>query len=287
MPRGWLKLSCAALVLFIPIALLGSSGIPELKKLEYSEPELKQLRAEVHANLEKLRQGSDVSIRWRTYKLKKDDNFFKVMARTMQNHDTLSSVNRLASLYDVDPGALWLIPNVRGIAVYGELSEIAAKYKLPASAITAVPGRASLWFVPGGKFEAQERKFFELKAFIRPVAGVISSGFGLRKDPFSDKKKFHKGIDIACPIGTPVKAAAGGKVIFVGSKDGYGKTVVLEHRNGYRTLYAHLSNFKVKEGDVVSQGEAIALSGNTGRSSGPHLHFEVRRQGQVERPRVH
>jgi murein DD-endopeptidase MepM/ murein hydrolase activator NlpD len=83
----------------------------------------------------------------------------------------------------------------------------------------------------------------------------------------------HHGIDYATPSGTAIKAAYGGKVIFVGKKGGYGKTVVLRHPAGYRTLYAHLSRFKVHHGQRVKRGTLIAYSGNTGKSTGPHLHF--------------
>ncbi len=115
----------------------------------------------------------------------------------------------------------------------------------------------------------------------KPIAGStrLSSGYGNRKDPFTRRKAFHSGIDFPAPSGTTVLAAGSATVIFVGKKSGYGNVVELEHRNGLVTRYAHLSAFLVKEGQTVSTGTPIARVGSTGRSTGPHLHFEVRRKG--------
>lgn len=113
--------------------------------------------------------------------------------------------------------------------------------------------------------------------FTQPVTGEykISSGFGYRIDPFKHKKAFHNGIDIPLPKNTPVLASRDGIVIKTG-KDLYGgKYVKIKHENGYTTLYIHLSKFIARKGAKVKKGEIIGLSGNTGRSTGPHLHFEI------------
>jgi murein DD-endopeptidase MepM/ murein hydrolase activator NlpD len=258
-----------------------------IRSLSHNDPEIRQMRSEVTENLRAIADGQMPEIKWRRYRLSEKDTFFKVMARTVLNHDTISSVNRLASLWDVNKGDEWLLPNVRGIAVYGERATLAKKFNRKADDLIAVPGQKNFWFITGLHFDAAEKEFFSLKAFIHPVEGRITSGFGVRKDPFTEKHKFHKGIDIACSIGTPVVASAEGTVVFAGSKKGYGKTIIVEHRNGYRTLYGHLSAYSVKAGAKVKQGQKIALSGMTGRATGPHLHFEVRRQGQPERPNFH
>ena len=105
--------------------------------------------------------------------------------------------------------------------------------------------------------------------------GVITSGVGLRMDPFgSGKLVFHRGIDIAVPVGTPVRAIRKGQVIFAGDRRGYGFTVIVEHTNGDRTLYGHNSMVRVSPGESVESGTIVAFSGNTGRSTGPHVHFE-------------
>ena len=105
--------------------------------------------------------------------------------------------------------------------------------------------------------------------------GFVTSGFGFRKDPFNGTQKFHEGIDIGAPIGTPIHAADNGKVVFAGQQKGYGNTVIIEHSNGVRTRYAHAESLSVSVGDVVEAGQVVGKVGSTGRSTGPHLHFEV------------
>ncbi len=127
--------------------------------------------------------------------------------------------------------------------------------------------------------EINEKEDIDIdEKFIKPVEGRISSYYGPRWDDF------HYGIDIAVPIGTPIKATKSGKIILSEWVSGYGKTVVIEHRKGLRTLYAHNHELLFYGGQYVKQGEIIALSGNTGRSTGPHLHFEIQIDGQAVNP---
>ncbi|MDW8030037.1 MAG: peptidoglycan DD-metalloendopeptidase family protein [Armatimonadota bacterium] len=120
--------------------------------------------------------------------------------------------------------------------------------------------------------------------FTRPVNGPIVSGFGYRVHPIFRRVKFHYGIDISAPSGTPIRAAADGVVVFSGWRRAYGNTVIIDHGDGLATLYAHCSRLLVNEGEVVKQGQVIALVGSTGLSTGPHLHFEVRRYGEPINP---
>ncbi len=122
--------------------------------------------------------------------------------------------------------------------------------------------------------------------FINPVPRYrrISSPFGWRRHPILGRRMMHNGIDMAAPIGTPVVAAKEGRVIFAGWSGGYGLHVVIRHNNGFTTSYSHLSKSFVKVGDWVKAGQRIANVGNTGRSTGPHLHFEIRKYGQALDP---
>ena len=113
----------------------------------------------------------------------------------------------------------------------------------------------------------------------------VSSGFGYRRDPFTRRGAMHYGLDFKGPIGAPIYAAAKGRVSFVGRKPGYGNVVEVSHGNGVMTRYAHLSRFAAKVGDRVEAGDVIAALGNTGRSTGPHLHFEVRTNDRAVDPR--
>jgi murein DD-endopeptidase MepM/ murein hydrolase activator NlpD len=110
--------------------------------------------------------------------------------------------------------------------------------------------------------------------------GTLTSSFGWRQHPVSGGMKFHKGVDIAMPVGRDVPAARAGQVTFAGEQGGYGLTVIVNHGDGVSTRYAHLSEIKVKAGDSVGDGQSIARSGATGRVTGAHLHFEVLDNGQ-------
>lgn len=118
----------------------------------------------------------------------------------------------------------------------------------------------------------------------QPSAGVVSSLFGARIDPIDGQKKFHHGVDIAAPTGTPVKAAATGKVVFAGRKPGYGNLIELDHGNGLVTRYGHNSANLVASGQEIQAGQAIALVGATGRATGSHVHFEVLQAGRPVDP---
>jgi murein DD-endopeptidase MepM/ murein hydrolase activator NlpD len=119
----------------------------------------------------------------------------------------------------------------------------------------------------------------------RPVMqGWISSYFGHRADPFTGRKAFHRGIDFAGPAGAQVVAVASGVVTYSKERFGYGKTVEVNHGGGYVTRYAHNQKVLVAVGDTVQKGQSIALIGSTGRSTGPHLHFEVLKQGRAVDP---
>lgn len=117
-----------------------------------------------------------------------------------------------------------------------------------------------------------------------PVRGEISSQFGTRVHPVFKTKIMHTGLDIRAPAGTPVKAAAAGEVLFTGWLRGYGQIVILDHGRDLSTVYAHLSQIRAGEGKVVKAGEVIGNVGNTGVASGPHLHFEVRVNGEAKNP---
>lgn len=118
-----------------------------------------------------------------------------------------------------------------------------------------------------------------------PVTTVWhSSNFGWRIDPFTGKNAFHEGVDFMAETGTPIYAAGGGIVVYADVNAGYGNTVDIDHGNGLVSRYAHASKINVKVGDVVMKGQKIAEVGNTGHSTGPHLHFEVRHQGAAQNP---
>ena len=125
-------------------------------------------------------------------------------------------------------------------------------------------------------------------SFLWPVKGVLTSLYGTREDPMGGGSgQFHTGLDIRVASGTPVRAAWKGIVVFAGYNDTYGKVVKIDHLNGFSSLYAHNSRILVHAGQMVKQQQVISLSGSTGRSSGPHLHFEVHKDGWPADPLHH
>lgn len=139
----------------------------------------------------------------------------------------------------------------------------------------------ALMETPKGRARAEQRWSGR---FIRPVDGRLTSGFGMRVHPIFKVRKMHTGIDIAAPAGTPIRAADSGVVVEAGYLRGYGYTVIIDHGGGVATLYAHCSALLVAVGQEVQRGQVIARVGSTGYSTGPHLHFEVRVNGEPVNP---
>lgn len=132
--------------------------------------------------------------------------------------------------------------------------------------------------------EYENKEIQGMASFILPAQGTISSPFGMRDDPIDGEKRFHYGIDIDANYNSKIFAAKSGKVIFSGEKGNYGKTIIIRHKGGINTIYAHNSKNLVEAGEHVEKGEPIARVGDSGRSTGPHLHFEVRRNGESLNP---
>lgn len=134
------------------------------------------------------------------------------------------------------------------------------------------------------KFLEEQKTLLASTPSIWPTKGWLSSGFGYRTSPFTGQKEFHKGIDISARLKAPIIAPANGIVVFVGWDHGYGKSIIISHGHGIKTRYAHLQKALVKKGQYVKRGDTIALVGSTGRSTGPHLHYEVHVNGMAVNP---
>ncbi len=264
-----------------------------LKNLDYDNPLLKLLRSEVKDNLRlgKTQDKEPLPLKFFQYKVVHGDNFFKIMARTGMNIDTLSSVNALSSPQDIRVGMMLTIPNMRGVYDIEELPKseksiqtITEKHNILAKNILYDSER-SAYFFSGKTLSKIEKSFFYGLIFTPPLnEGSLTSGYGVRLDPFTKKKTFHGGLDIAAPKDALVFASAEGEVIFSGKKGGYGNLIVLKHIMGYQTRYGHLNKSLVKMGDHVTKGQNIGKVGSTGRATGNHLHFEVIRFQKNQKP---
>lgn len=136
-----------------------------------------------------------------------------------------------------------------------------------------------------GQFMERTRSILIAMPFRWPVRGPLNSRFGQRQSPWTGEFEFHRGLDISAGRGTPVYAPAVGTVVLAGHGGEYGNMVVVDHGHGLRSLYGHLQEARVKHGERVERGQVIALTGNTGRTSGPHLHYEIQVRGQAVDPR--
>ena len=164
--------------------------------------------------------------------------------------------------------------------------------------VSAAELKASLKQV-SAEFEASSQQLSVLESMLfeqelelksqpttRPSDGFVTSGFGYRMHPILGGRAHHNGIDFDANTGDPVRSAGNGLVKYAGWKNGFGNVVEIDHQNGYVTVYAHNSAFTVKEGDVVRAGQMVAKAGSTGRSTGPHVHFEVHKDGRAVNPRA-
>ncbi|KGI77052.1 M23 family metallopeptidase [Oleiagrimonas soli] len=166
-----------------------------------------------------------------------------------------------------------------------------ATYALPQTLNTSIGSLSSRFDRQQVQLKALEDLLLDRRvaSSLRPTGmpisdGYISSYFGYRTDPFNGHREFHSGLDMATPIGTPVHAVAEGIVTYAGTRSGYGNVVEVDHGNGYMTRYAHNSKLLVHVGERVRVGQKLSLTGSTGRSTGPHLHFEVWYKGRAINP---
>ena len=209
--------------------------------------------------------------------------------------DTIISANGISSSSSVRPGTQLRIPNINGLILKvrsgDSLASIAKRYKTDATRIVDANdlGTSRLTvgqsiFIPGARLPDSDIKQAMGQKFAWPARGPLSSFFGYRPDPFTGVRRFHAGIDIAVDAGTTVRAAMDGKVSDVGYNANYGNYVILSHADGFQTLYGHLTSYSVAVGTAVSQGSPLGLSGNTGYSTGPHLHFGLFRRSAALNP---
>jgi murein DD-endopeptidase MepM/ murein hydrolase activator NlpD len=235
------------------------------------------------------------SLRLMSYQVRKGDSLFGIARKFNVSVDAIITANNLENAYYLQIGSKLQIPSKSGVFYHvkkgDSLFGIAKRYGVSVNSIADINDLASSviqtgdrLFIPGGALTAWERASAIGEIFKHPVKGRLTSRMGFRIDPFTKRRAYHTGIDIANKVGTPVISSQFGRVIFTGYRGHYGKTVIVVHPQGYETLYAHLDKITVKRGQTIKQGERIGTIGNTGRSTGPHLHFEVHQNGKLVDP---
>ena len=231
------------------------------------------------------------SITTTSYAVRNGDTISRIAQRFNLGMDTVISFNSIQDARSLKVGTTLTIPNSNGLKYkvrrgdylgsiskkYGTaLNELLDWNNLETSVI--VPGQEL--FIPGARLSEMERNRVFGRLFIYPTRGRITSRFGMRRDPFTGIRRFHNGVDLAGPVGTPVIASMSGKVAMLGYNPTFGKYIILTHPEGFQTLYGHLDAFRVQKGESVKQGQRIADMGNSGYSTGSHLHFSIFRRGE-------
>ncbi|MFP4198437.1 MAG: peptidoglycan DD-metalloendopeptidase family protein [Halanaerobium sp.] len=252
------------------------------KQLQFDKPDNSQTPF-------KERNEKELIDQVKVHKVQSGETLWDIAHKHDLNIDSLIGANNISNMNSIKPGQEFKILPVKGI-IYrvspGEsVNSIAGKFDVKIDTILEdnnLEGTSDLQvdqnlILRGAKPEFSYQDRLDQK-FMYPINTRITSYYGPRWG------RMHEGVDFAAPMGSPIRVVSSGRVVFSGWSGGYGYVVIVEHQKGLRTLYAHNSKLLIKEGQSVAKGEVIARSGNTGNSTGPHLHFEVQVNGRPENP---
>lgn len=289
-----MKLRLLCLGLLLPAGLWAQ--FPEIKSLGPQDVLFRQLQDQISLYYQLTSQNQPpTDLLFFHYKVKTGDTVFSLGARFNLPYDTLTSLNNLDRAQDLGTGRLILVPSQPGIFASADQGQGMADVMLSwrgtqSQGITLkIPrnGRLENYiFYPRARYHPVERAFFLGILFHYPLErkGRLTSSFGSRANPFTGHPSFHNGIDIGAPTGTEIYAARDGVVIASGWDDVLGQHVRIRHDDGYETVYGHMSIRLATLNQKVLSGTLIGKVGTTGLSTGPHLHFEIRRQGHPQDP---
>lgn len=271
-----------------PSGLLPAEDSAQSLLLDYVSPELANVGGEAESGGATL-PPAPVTLEYSTYTIRPGDSLASIAKRFGLYMDTIVSANGISSASSVRPGTQLRIPNINGLIHRlrpgDSLASISKRYKADTTRIVDANDLGSSrllsgqsLFIPGARLPEAILKQALGQKVAWPLRGSLSSYFGYRPDPFTGIRRFHAGIDIVANSGSPVRAAMDGRVADVGYNGNYGNYIILSHADGYQTLYGHLTQASVQVGATVEQGSVIGISGNTGYSTGPHLHFGLFRR---------
>ena len=289
-------------------------GYQLIARLDWRDSGFKQLMADVEANRRRVfnlitrpRNSFDSaaavagSLTVYQYVPVEGDTIFSLAARCSMPYSALASLNRISHPEMVEAGRPLLLPSAPGIFVpqepQSDLERLLASSHFPPdegkSTMLSIGGSAGkggavFYFFPGGDYSQTERAFFLNRGFSFPLRSYrMTSGFGVRRNPVTGNIRLHEGLDLAAPEGTEVYAAGAGAVTETGNDPIYGNYVVIRHADGWASLYGHLRGVGTTLHATVNSGTLIGWVGSTGQSTGPHLHFELRRNGIARDPDKH
>lgn len=236
----------------------------------------KQFKLDVNENRRRISQEqAPLPIQFYKYKIKEDDSIFIVASRFNLTYDTLASLNNISNQLFFNEYQEILIPNCQG---FFHLDEVKNSQEITIN-------NNKMFFIPGKQMDSKSRIDFLTTPFKSPLKKMkITSSYGYRENPFTGFKELHPGIDLKAKSGTKIYSPLNGKIITKKYDDFYGNVLVIDHGYGYTTHYFHLEKVTKNNGDFIETGELVAKTGNSGRSTGPHLHFEIRKDDEVLNP---
>ena len=290
------------LIIYIYIQLAGSQSF--VSNISFADDGVAEHFMQ-ELTLSHIEETEDVSLKlprmikevsYRDYVVRKGDTIGGIAYKMgLRKIGTIFSANNISNARRVIEGTHLLIPSMDGVFYTVKKNDSVQKIAkdfgvrlediLDANDIVdEALNVGQRLFIPGASLSKEEIRKALGEAFIYPIKGRLTSPFGYRRDPFTGRRSFHSGIDLAAPMGTPIKVVMDGTISEMSFSRVFGNYVIVTHANGYQTLYGHVSSFKARRGQKVGQGQIIALVGNTGMSTGPHVHLSIYKNGKLVDP---
>lgn len=238
----------------------------------------KQVTTDIKENIQRIHLKKEtIPVHFYNYTIEGSETIFTISARFNLTYDTIASLNNIENQLFFKGLNHLIIPTCPGLY---------SKTEIPRekSTLLTIKGE-TFYFYPGKKFSGARRLDFLTTPFKGPLLTMkITSGFGNRENPFTGRNEYHSGLDLKAHIGTKIFSPYRGVINNRGYSDFYGNYLIIEHPHGYSTHYYHLKSIALNIGEHVEKGDLVALSGNSGRSTGPHLHFEIQLKGEPINP---